>query len=64
MIILCDEGKQLYSKFKRLEALETERMKTATKPFELSEEFYDAANDYIIHVDNCDECYLSNMRDV
>ena len=59
MITLCDEGSRLYTDYKRLESLENEKMKIATRPFELSMEFYQAANNYINHINSCDDCKLT-----
>jgi len=56
MKYLCDEGKRMFAEYLRQEKLMSEMIKNATEPMELSEEFYQAAEDYVIHTDNCESC--------
>jgi len=56
MKYLCDEAKRLLTEYLLQEKLMSDMMKNATEPMELSEEFYQAVEDYIIHTDNCEVC--------
>lgn len=56
MINLCDVGNRLFAEYKQQETLMYERMSTATEPFDLSDEFYQAVENYINHVDDCSIC--------
>ena len=46
----------MFAEYLRQEKLMSEMIKNATEPMELSEEFYQAAEDYVIHTDNCESC--------
>ena len=58
MITLCDEGKRLFAEYKHQEEEMYNKIHVSIMPCELSEEFYQACQNYINHIDNCDKCVV------